>query len=280
MHQAVAAVVVTYNRRVVLRETLRAVLSQTRPPDEVVVVDNGRADGSDDMVRHEFPGVVYLPMSDNLGYAAGLAAGMRHVIDRHEFIWLLDDDSRPAPPALERCLGVMGEIDRVGVVGLSGGTLVWGIPDHDDPGRLFTLASGRSASEAHFSLVDGALVSAKAAREVGYPREDFFLMMEDVEYTGRLWRAGWKVILLDEDLIDRGHMGSMAPLRHYYSARNHLVMALQHRSARELVGWAYRQAKYIVAATLFSDQKAERIQYRLRGAWDGARRRMGRTHDQ
>ncbi|HEY7014396.1 MAG TPA: glycosyltransferase, partial [Streptosporangiaceae bacterium] len=42
----VAAVVVTYNRRELLLESLAAVTSQTRPPDAVIVVDNASTDGS------------------------------------------------------------------------------------------------------------------------------------------------------------------------------------------------------------------------------------------
>ena len=40
----VAAVVVTYNRRDLLLESLAAVHGQLRPPDTVIVVDNASAD--------------------------------------------------------------------------------------------------------------------------------------------------------------------------------------------------------------------------------------------
>src|SRR4029453_4001315 len=46
--------------------------------------------------------------------------------------------------------------------------------------------------------------------ELGYPRGDYFMMLEDVEYSNRLKRAGWQVahFELDEDLIVRGNLGS------------------------------------------------------------------------
>jgi rhamnopyranosyl-N-acetylglucosaminyl-diphospho-decaprenol beta-1,3/1,4-galactofuranosyltransferase len=53
----VAAVVVTYNRRDLLLESLAAVLAQSRAPDSVIVVDNASEDGTADAVRKAFPGV-------------------------------------------------------------------------------------------------------------------------------------------------------------------------------------------------------------------------------
>jgi rhamnopyranosyl-N-acetylglucosaminyl-diphospho-decaprenol beta-1,3/1,4-galactofuranosyltransferase len=44
--EKVCAVIVTYNRKDLLRECLNAVLSQTRPPDHVLVVDNASTDGT------------------------------------------------------------------------------------------------------------------------------------------------------------------------------------------------------------------------------------------
>ena len=51
----VTAVVVTYNRRDLLLESLAAVLAQSRAPDSVIVVDNASEDGTADAVRKAFP---------------------------------------------------------------------------------------------------------------------------------------------------------------------------------------------------------------------------------
>ncbi len=73
--RAVAAVLVTHNRHDVLQETLDVVLAQTRPPDSVLVVDNGSSDGTaarlacDERVR-------CLPLKDNLGPSGGFATAL------------------------------------------------------------------------------------------------------------------------------------------------------------------------------------------------------------
>src|SRR5215813_3941034 len=72
----VAAVVVTYNRRDLLLESLAAVLAQTRAPDSVIVVDNASEDGTAAAVREGFPGVQVAELARNSGGAGGFAAGL------------------------------------------------------------------------------------------------------------------------------------------------------------------------------------------------------------
>jgi rhamnopyranosyl-N-acetylglucosaminyl-diphospho-decaprenol beta-1,3/1,4-galactofuranosyltransferase len=284
----VAAVVVTRNRCQVLRETLLAIRRQEWPPASVLVVDNDSDDDTAAMLAAEFPEAGYLRLPENLGFGAGLAAGMRRAAgEAVDYFWLLDDDSRPAPITLRRCLRAAKGMARFGIIGLSGGTIRWGrlvvhpyVPTPDgrptEPPLL---------NHGDFVHLDGALIAREAVEALGYPRDDYFMMLEDVEYSNRLKRAGWQVahFELDEDLIFRGNLGSggdgrpSPPWRAYYQTRNHLLMALDHRSPLEVAGWLGRQVKFIAAAALSLDRKAERIGLRLLGAWHAMRRVSGRT---
>jgi GT2 family glycosyltransferase len=284
----VAAVVVTRNRSQVLRETLLAIGRQEWPPASVLVVDNDSEDDTAAMLGAEFPEVGYHRLSENLGFGAGLAAGMRRAAGTDvDYFWLLDDDSRPAPITLGRCLRVARGMPRFGIIGLSGGTIRWGRLDIHP---YVPTADGRPTEPpllnySDYVHLDGALIACEAVEELGYPRDDYFMMLEDVEYSNRLKRAGWQVahFELDEDLIVRGNLGSggdgrpSPPWRAYYQTRNHLLMALEHRSPLEVAGWLYRQVKFIAATALSLDRKAERIGLRLLGAWHGLRGVSGRT---
>lgn len=277
---SVWAVVVTYRRREVLRRTLPAVSAQRRPPDRVVVVDNAGDDGTGRMLAEDFPDVGYLRLSENGGFAAGLAAGMHQAISGGaDFLWLLDDDTTPEPDALGRVLQVATTVRGAGVVGLRGGLLRLGSPVHLAPSR-----TPGAARDCDFTLVDGALVARGAVLAAGYPRGDFFMMLEDVEFTDRIRRAGWRVLVLGEDLARRAHLGSdgphgSPPWRGYYQTRNQLVMARERRSPAALLGWAIRQVKFAAGIVLRLDRKAERLGLRLAGARDGLRGRMGKTVD-
>ena len=119
----------TRNRSGVLRETLLAIRDQRSAPASVLVVDNDSRDGTAAMLREQFPEVGYHRLPENLGFGAGLAVGMAEAAARGgcDYFWLLDDDSRPAPITLERCLGEAGTMPRFGIIGLSGGTIRWGV---------------------------------------------------------------------------------------------------------------------------------------------------------
>src|SRR5262249_14986996 len=101
----VTAVVVTYNRRDLLLESLAAVLAQNRAPDSVIVVDNASADGTADAVRKAFPGVQLAELARNSGGAGGFAAGLALALaGAADLIWLMDDDTVPEPGALAALL--------------------------------------------------------------------------------------------------------------------------------------------------------------------------------
>ncbi len=283
---SVAAVIVTMNRASVLRRCLTAVQAQLQPVDEIFVIDNASTDRTTDLIREEFSDVSYRRLDENLGFGAGLAVGVKAACERgHDLVWMLDDDSFPSPTALSACVQVLAGPDGIGIVGLDGGLLRWGIPQHGRYGATLRSIGGAELKRCDFVLVDGACIPRRVAEQVGVPRSDFFMMMEDVEYSSRIGRSGWGVAVLDDrkGLIDRSHLGSSggdegsSPWRLYYQTRNHLLIALDHRDPLEVFGWAVRQAKFLIALAWVPDRRVARFRMRALGAWHGIRGIRGRT---
>jgi cellulose synthase/poly-beta-1,6-N-acetylglucosamine synthase-like glycosyltransferase len=73
----VYAVVLTFNRRDLLRQCLGAITGQTVACDAVIVVDNGSCDGTAEMVRKEFGSVELCRVRNNIGAAGGFSLGIR-----------------------------------------------------------------------------------------------------------------------------------------------------------------------------------------------------------
>jgi GT2 family glycosyltransferase len=283
----IASVVVTFNRSRILAESLRALLAQTRLPDHVMVVDNGCSDDTRAMLARDFPTIEVASTGDNLGYGAGLAVGMRALQGRGiDAYWLMDDDSRPEAGALKELLRALEAAPAAAVVALRGGLLGGGVIRHKDPHAVARRPSlGPGVHSVDFVMIDGALILQRVVDAVGYPREDLFMMMEDIEYGLRITRSGLAAGVLARDLMQRSNLGqhsgsSGAPLwRRYYKTRNHVRIALESRSPVLIAGCAVRQLRFIIAAAVAGRQRAARMHAILTGLRDGVLGRMGRTRE-
>ena len=100
MSPRVVAVVVTWNRRQLLEESLAALAAQTHAPIEVVVVDNASTDGTSDLLRDSYAHLDVVHLGANTGGAGGFAAGIERALTHEpDLVWLLDDDTVPTTTA-------------------------------------------------------------------------------------------------------------------------------------------------------------------------------------
>ncbi|GAA4611487.1 galactofuranosyltransferase GlfT1 [Saccharopolyspora hordei] len=194
---SVVAVIVTRHRRELLAESLKVIASQTRLPDHLVVVDNGPDQPAEDVVADCPVPSTYIPSHRNLGGAGGFALGMLTALSLGaEWVWLGDDDGRPADEhALETLLDVATKRRLAAVSPV--------VVNIDTPDTLaFPLRRGltwkRRVSElgdSDFlpgiaSLFNGALFRASTLDVVGVPDYRLFFRGDEVEIHRRVLRSG------------------------------------------------------------------------------------------
>ena len=99
-------VIVTYNRKKLLKENIEALLNQTFKDHDILIVDNNSNDGTKEMVAEiQDNRIKYYNTGKNLGGAGGFAFGLRKAIELgYLYAWIMDDDSIPTPTALENLL--------------------------------------------------------------------------------------------------------------------------------------------------------------------------------
>jgi rhamnopyranosyl-N-acetylglucosaminyl-diphospho-decaprenol beta-1,3/1,4-galactofuranosyltransferase len=197
--ETVYAVVVTHRRVQQLSESLKALVTQTRAPDHVIVVDNDNDPAVAELVAGQPVPGTYLGSRRNLGGAGGFALGMLHALAAGaDWVWLADDDGRPADSGVLAALLACAAKHNLAEVS----PMVCNI---DDPSRLaFPLRRGlvwrREVRELRTggddllpgiaSLFNGALFTADALDAVGVPDLRLFIRGDEVELHRRLVRSG------------------------------------------------------------------------------------------
>jgi glycosyltransferase involved in cell wall biosynthesis len=76
---SISVIVPVHNGAAFISDALRSVKSQTLPPDEIIVVDDGSSDGSADIVRREHPDAVLIaqPRGGRRPQCRGAARALR-----------------------------------------------------------------------------------------------------------------------------------------------------------------------------------------------------------
>lgn len=191
----IAAVVVTYNRRALLKDCIDRLLAQKNAACDILVVDNASTDGTPDMVAAMTDSRVrYRCTGENLGGAGGFHFGMRWAVeDGYERVWLMDDDTLPEPDALAALLAA-DAAHGDGCGWLSSRALA---PDGtDQPMNLQRKTMYRDIDGFDAAEVPAVMASfvslflrTEAVRQFGLPIAEFFIWSDDWEYTRRISRA-------------------------------------------------------------------------------------------
>lgn len=290
--QKLCAVIVTYNRKELLRRALRALQTQTCVPDEILVVNNASTDGTAEMLAREYPEVGCLSLPENLGGAGGYYYGLQWAVD-HGFdrVMVMDDDGYPSPDCLSRLLAYHSADLPVCA------PLVLSV---DDPSRLaFTLfleqgSALNTPSEARqvaqngliagrIAPFNGVVIARRVIEQIGLPLKQFFLWGDEYEYFLRMKRAGIQVATVIDahffhppdrmqihwvNLLGRKFSVYYAdhPLKDYLIVRNQAYIVKKYHGWS---GWLAHVARY---TRFYHRQQGLRATARvLTAAWHGAR---------
>jgi GT2 family glycosyltransferase len=178
---SVSVVIPTKGRKEQLRETIRSVLSQT-VKCEVIVIDDGSTDGTEQMVRNEFPDVVYERREVSGGPTACRNRGAE--IATGEFLVTLDDDCVLCQPtSLEKALEWF-DLPEIAAV-----TLPFVNVKQDRVLRTAAPARGQRYATLDFY---GGMVVFRRDRflAVGGYRTSYFMHWEEYDLAVRLLQAG------------------------------------------------------------------------------------------
>jgi GT2 family glycosyltransferase len=232
-------IIVNWNTRALLLECLEALLrTPFRHKVEIIVVDNGSDDGSQEAVLGLGSAVRLIENRVNLGFAKANNVGIRASSGR--YLCLMNSDVR----VLDDCVDLLYEfMEKNASIGLAGPKILSPDMALQDSCRKFPtiwnsfcgalrlnrlLPKSAFFSDEHMAYfshdettsVDSLagcflMIRKEAIEKVGFFDEQFFIYAEEVDLCKRLWAFGWDVVFYPEARAIHHHGASSArqPMR-------------------------------------------------------------------
>ena len=241
----VAAIIPHWNRRDLLPTLFQSLREQTRPFDDILVVDNGSTD--DSAAFAEAQGVRVLRLGVNTGFAPAVNRGLQAV--QADWVAILNNDVTLQPEWLERLLE---NATRAGAHFATGKILNAANPALID-GTFDALSRGACADRCGHGKADGplwneprsiqfapmtaALFRADLFEEVGGLDESFGSYMEDAEFGLRCAIPGREGVYVPSAIAyHRGSatLGAWNKATVWRIARNQVLLAAKHMRAQPL----------------------------------------------
>ena len=191
----VMAVIVTYNRKELLKECLNALLNQNYKNCEILVVINGSTDGTEEYVAKELSNkrVHHINTGKNLGGAGGFNVGIKEAYKLGcDYIWIMDDDSIVHKDSLDELINADAKLN--GNYGFLSSKVLW------TDNSLCVMNKQKRTFSKWFKNFDSDLeeiamasfvslfIKSSVVKELGLPIKDFFIWTDDWEYTRRISR--------------------------------------------------------------------------------------------
>lgn len=258
MRDSVTVTIVTYNSALYIGPCLEAVLSQSRPPLEVIVVDNASSDATRSILRGFEPRVRVELNGRNTGFAAAqnqaIAAGSG------DWVLTLNPDALLTPGFLETMVEAGAADASVGSVcgrllSIGPGFVKRRETRFDSAGIYFTPSmrhfdrgwgepdDGRYREREYVFGASGAaaLYRREMIRDVSVGGEffdtDFFAYREDADVAWRSQLQGWRCLYVPDAVawhvrsVTPSRRGSLPPALNMHSVKNRILMRVKNATA-------------------------------------------------
>jgi len=190
-----AAVIPHWNRRDLLEPLFSSLRAQTRPFDEIILVDNGSTDGSALLAERH---ATVLRLEKNLGFAAAVNRGIAST--NADWIAILNNDVTLAPDWLEQILKTGAPFATGKILSAADHSLIDATYDEISRGACaWRCGSGRADAPAwneerliRIAPMTAAIFRRSLFTELGYLDENFGSYLEDVDFGVRCALAGFE----------------------------------------------------------------------------------------
>jgi len=277
----VVIVVLNWNGKRVTVECLESLKQIDYSNYEILLVDNGSTDGSQECFRTRYPEIVLLENEANLGFAEGNNVGIRRAIDWHaDYVLLLNNDTSVHKGFLSELVRVAQSDSRIGFVGpkiyyddchgqrdviaFAGGRFNLWI------GKARNIGDGEKDRGQYddikeVSYVQGACLLAKreVVQRIGLLDSTLFAYWEETDWCMRGCRAGYSSVFVPNAKIWHKVAASNGGVRStYYLTRNLFRFTKKHATGKQylfFLGYFFFVQFWISTCKIVGRMKSSRL---------------------
>lgn len=246
----ITAIIVTYNRLEKLKKTVKIISKENFT--RIIIVNNGSVDGTAEWLESlNLKNLYIVNEIKNHGGAAGFAKGIEVASRDRSCSWIVcfDDDAWPSSDALKKFDALQLNLDDAAVAAAvyypSGNICQMNRPGINYAGSFMALVIRLFKGKVSFAIEDyfyknrqcvyvdyssfvGLFLNIKLLHNasLGYPRKEFFIYGDDVEYTWRIRKLGFKILFCPEIKFIHDCSGgdkNISSWRIYYMIRNQIL---------------------------------------------------------
>ena len=276
-------VIPNWNGAKFLPACLDSLARQTYQNLEIIIVDNASQDGSQELIKTNYPQVLLIELAENRGFTGACNIGIDAATG--EFVALLNNDTEVDPNWAAAVLEAFVTHPKIGSVASK--MLLFDKRDHlHTAGDFFTI-DGRAGNrgvwqrdtgqfnieEYVFSACGGSAVYRRSMLDqIGLLDDDFFFSCEDVDLGWRAQLTGWHCLYTPRAIVYH-HLSATGggTTASYYDGRN-LIYLLAKNYPGELLrqhGLQVLRAQLRLAWEAVRAWRGAAARARLRGMFAG-----------
>lgn len=263
--ESVAIILVNWNGYDFTRSCLESLRKVDFPDFQVIVVDNASLNQEGKRLKKAFPEIELIENTENLGFAGGNNVGIRYALEQgFTHVMLLNNDTEVEPDFLGEMVRSFNQNPGLGVVQplilfMHDPKKIWSAGGKWIPalGRAITLGDRHPICDYRFkkSQLDWAtgccmLISREALLKTGLLNEQYFAYFEDVEWSLRFRKVGFRIALAEKAIVcheagasskKKNSEGTLNPRVFYYHVRNQFLLI---RSQKAVFGLMYHLLRF------------------------------------
>ena len=246
----VLVLILSYNGKELLADSVSTYLANDYPNFEVVVVDNGSSDGTKEYVESTFPEAKLIRLEQNRGYSGGFNFGLDYAFNQQkaDYVLITNNDVKVDDKIVSALVETAVKDAKIGFV--TGKAYYYEKPDtlqsvgkYEDPIRwngehigLREIDKGQYDEVSERFFIDDIfmMVSRQVYEEVGGYDTTFFFQAEEYDWQARAKAYGYKIMYTPHAKLwhkESMTVGKQSAFKAYYDARNPMLVILKYKEA-------------------------------------------------